>query len=56
MGEHLRDTTECPGSTAIVRIGKTDNDVNLKNTDAYVKGTGSFPNNHGKILPSEYYC
>jgi len=55
-GEHLRDTTTRSGSTAIVRRGKTDDDVNLKKTDAYVKGSGPFPNNHGKLLPSEYYC
>jgi len=53
--EHLRITTTRLGSTVIVRRGKTDDDINLKKTDVPVKGTGSFPNNHGKILPSEYY-
>jgi len=38
-----------------VRRGEIDDDVNLKKTDAPVKGTRPFPNNHGKILPSEYY-
>jgi len=54
-GEKLRDTTTRSGSTDIVRRDKTDDDVNLKKTDAPLKTTGSFPNNHGKLLPSEYY-
>jgi len=52
--KHLRDTTMRSGSTAIVRRDKPDNEVNLKNTDTPLKTTGSFPNNHGKILPSDY--
>jgi len=43
------------GSTDIVRRGKTDDNFNLKKTDVPLKTTGSFPNNHGKLLPSEYY-
>jgi len=54
-GEHLRDKETRSGSTAIVRRGKTDDGINLKNTDAPLKGTGSFPNDHGKILPLKYY-
>jgi len=51
--KRLRDTTMRSGSTAIVRRGKTDDNFNLKKTDAPLKMTGSFPNNHGKLLPSE---
>jgi len=49
-GEHLRGITTHLGSTAIVRRGKTDDDLNLKNTDTPLKGTGTFPNNHSKLL------
>ena len=40
---------------AIVRKVKTDDNVNLKKTDVPLKGTGSFPKNDYKLLPSEYY-
>merc|ERR1740124_2157677 len=53
--EHLRDTTTRSGSTAVVRRGKTDDDVKTKKTDAPLHKNGSFPKNHGKLLPSEYY-
>jgi len=39
-----------------VRRGKSDDNINLKSTDTPVKGTGSFPKNNNKLLPSEYYC
>ena len=52
--EHLRDTTTRSEATAIVRRRKTNDNVNLKKTDTPLKTTGSFPNNHGKLLPSEY--
>jgi len=54
-GGHLRGTTTSSGSTDIVRRDKPDDDINLKKDDAPVKGTGSFPNKHGNILPLEYY-
>ena len=38
-GEHLRATTTSSGSTAVVRRGKMDDDVNLKKTDAPLKAT-----------------
>ena len=53
--KHLRDTATCLGSTAIVRRGKTDENVNLERTQKPLTKTGSFPYNHGKLLPSEYY-
>ena len=54
-GEHSRDTTMCSGSTAIVKTGKTDDHVNPKKTDIPLNKSGSFRNNHGKLLPSDYY-
>ena len=54
-GEHLRDTTTRSGSTAIVRSDKSDDAVKTKQTDKLLPMTGYFPNNHGKLLPSEYY-
>ena len=54
-GENLRDMTTHSGSTAIVRRGNTDDDINPKKTNASPNKTGSFPNNHGKLLPSEYF-
>ena len=32
-----------------------DDDVKTKKTDALIHKAGSFPNNHGKLLPPEYY-
>lgn len=54
-GENLRDTTIHSESTTIVRRGKTDENFNPKKTDVPINKTGSFPNNHGKLLPLEYY-
>ena len=54
-GEYLCDMISCSGSTAIVRRGELDDDVKTKKTDALLHKTGSFPNNHSKLLPSEYY-
>jgi len=54
-GEYLRDTTTRPGSMDIVRRGKMDDNVNFKKADAPSKGTRSFPNNHEKLPPLEYY-
>jgi len=51
-GEHLCDTTTHSESTAIVRMGKTDDDVILKKTNTPLKTTGPFPNNQGNLLPS----
>jgi len=40
MVEHLRDMTTLSGSTAIARRDKMDANINLKKTDAPLKGTG----------------
>ena len=53
-GEHPHEMTKCSESTDIMRRDKTDDDVNLKKTDAPLKTTRPFPNNHSKLLSSEY--
>jgi len=54
-GEHLHDTTTQSGSTAIVRISRTDDNINPNKTNAPARSTIPFPNNHGKLLPLDYY-
>ena len=53
--ENLRDITTQSGSTAIMRSGKTDNDVVPNKTDTLARTYMPFPNNHAKLLPSKYY-
>jgi len=53
--KHIRDTTMRSGSRAIVRRGKSDDNVKTKKTEEILHKTGSFPNNYGKLLTLEYY-
>jgi len=54
-GDHLRDTTTRLGPTGIVRRVKPDDNINPKKTDVPPNKNRFFLNNHGKLLPSEYY-
>jgi len=48
-------TTTQSGMTNIVQRGKTDDNILPNKTGLLVKISVPFPNNHGKLLPSEYY-
>ena len=55
-GENLHDTSTRSGSTAIVKRDKVDNDDVLPKTNALpMRVNIAFPNNHGKLLHSDYY-
>jgi len=56
VGDNLRNTTTRSDVMAITQRVKLDNDVLPNKTGVIGKTSVPFPNNHGKLLPSECYC
>ena len=54
-GDNLRDTTTRSGVTAIVQKGKTNGNISPNKIDVLARTNVHFPNNHGKLLPLDYY-